>query len=98
MNERLLEIDKVFNRLDEFKKHWFIERAYLLGRADYYASEAWLCIRPKYGYDVIKFEIMKSGDYFYYMEAIDDAIKYLTPYRVFVLNVKTFFCYIKSML
>jgi hypothetical protein len=92
---------KLWRQLASLEEYWFVDRAYFIGRADYYLhSDAYLCLRPKYGYDIIKFEVRKSKNdgTLYYREAIYEARKYLTPYRVFILNVKTFFCYIKSML
>lgn len=92
--------EEVWEELDSFEKHWFVDRAYLLGSTDYHFTQAWLCLRPKYGYNIIKFELKKcpiEGS-FNYMLGIKEAKKYLTPYRVFKLNIKTFFCYLKSML
>lgn len=92
---------KVWRELASLEEYWFVDRAYFIGSADYFMhNQAWICLRPKHGYDIIKFEIKKcpiEGS-FDYISAINKAKKYLTPYRVFTLNVKTFFCYIKSML
>lgn len=92
----------IWRELAELEKHWFIDRAYFFGRAGYYgdAEEAWLCLRPKYGHEIIKFNIPKCPieGYFNYMYGINKAKEYLTSYTVFKLNIKTFFCYFKSML
>lgn len=91
----------IWKELAKLERHWFVDRAYFIGSADYFMhNQAWLCLRPKYGYDIIKFEIKKcpiEGS-FDYITAINQAEEYLNSYRVFILNVKTFFCYIKSML
>ena len=91
----------IWKELAKLERHWFVDRAYFIGGVDFFLhTDAYLCLRPKYGYDVIKFKIKKcpiEGS-FDYIGAINEANKYLTPYTVFKLNVKTFFCYLKSML
>lgn len=90
------ETKEIFSRIDKIKLFWFVDKCYFVGSLtpEYYLDHSsTLIIMPKYGYDIIRFEVDKcpiTGD-LNFKGTVDEAIRYFNPFRVFYLNVKTFF-------
>lgn len=94
---------EINRKLDNIESIWFVEKAYFVGsvRVNYfYDYSATLIIVPRYGYDIMRFEVDKCPieQELDYNGAVNKAIRYLTPFRVLYLNVKTFFAGLKYML
>lgn len=90
------ETKEIFSRIDKIKSFWFVDKCYFVGNltpAYYQDHSATLIIVPKYGYGIMRFETSRcpiTRD-LNFKGTIDEAIKYLNPFRVFYLNIKTFF-------
>lgn len=97
------ETKEIFSRIDKIKLFWFVDKCYFIGSltpAYYQDHSSTLIIVPKYGYDIMRFEVDKcpiTGD-LNFKGAADEAIRYLNPFRVLYLNVKTFFVGLTYML